>query len=135
MRDGSAARTGRTTVSDKPEAVDARRAAIDTYLELTRTTLPAAATSRGNWPIRNDHCFQRVILDQICAGVWYDHIPRPAYRHMTQEQTEHAAALAQAILDGTADLGALNRQSIAWRKARNTSAPCPSEPRQKMLDL
>ncbi|MEM1301734.1 MAG: hypothetical protein AAGH17_04055 [Pseudomonadota bacterium] len=120
-------------------AIDAqtgkKRDTIATYLHLTRTTLPALAARRSDWPIENDHCFQRVVLDHICGGVWYDHIPRPAYRHMTPAQAHEAVHLCHAILDGTADLAALNAQSIAWRKARNTSTPCPNEPRQKTLDL
>lgn len=89
---------------------------VDRYLHLTKTVLPQ--TARGGsvrWPVVNDHCFQRIILDHVAGGVWYDHIPRPAYRNMTADQTEQAIKLAQDILDGTADLHALNRQSLIWR--------------------
>ena len=108
--------------------------AIARYLTLTRETLPEVAGDRG-WPIRNDHCFQRVVLDTVSGGVWYDHIARPAYRHMTADQLGRAIALSEDILSGDADLDALNARSIALRRARNSSRPCPAEPLQKTLDV
>lgn len=39
---------------------------IDDYLALTRDVLPGLASREGcDWPIREDHCFQRVVLDTI----------------------------------------------------------------------
>lgn len=52
-------------------------ASVARYLTLTRDTLPGLARDRG-WPVVNDHCCQRIILDHISGGVWYDHIARPA---------------------------------------------------------
>ena len=89
---------------------------IERYRHLTGTVMPAMAKSRGTlWPVRNDHCFQRIILDTICGGVWYDHVARPAYRHLTLEQARRAVQLCEDVLSGAADLAALNRQSLAWR--------------------
>ncbi len=86
------------------------------YLRLTREVLPEMARdpARG-WPVVNDHCFQRIVLDHVCGGVWYDHIERPAYKHLTDEQAEKAARLAGDIADGVADLHGMNRQSLIWR--------------------
>ncbi len=98
-----------------------RAAAEREWLRLTREVLPGLAASRA-WPIRLDHCFQRVVLDAVCGGVWYDHISgRPAYRNMTDGQLELAVELAQGIAAGGTDLGKLNRQSLQWRKARRNS--------------
>ncbi|MGR3435698.1 MAG: hypothetical protein ACU0CO_12545 [Shimia sp.] len=88
------------------------------WLRLTREVLPALAASRG-WPIRADHCFQRVCLDAACGGVWYDYVPgRPAYRHAADPILDQAVRLARGCADGTEDLPALNRRSLAWRRAR-----------------
>jgi len=76
------------------------------------------AAGRRDWPVRFDHCFQRIVLDHVCGGVWYDHIDRPAYRNMTPDQARVAASLAQDILNGQADLAAMNRQSLIWRGKR-----------------
>lgn len=86
------------------------------YRYLTATVMPACATDRSSiWPVVNDHCFQRIVLDTVCGGVWYDHITRPAYKNMSSAQAAKAVALCEAILDGSANLVALNRQSLRWR--------------------
>ena len=88
------------------------------WFDLTREELPALASERG-WPIRLDHCFQRVLLDHAVGGPWREMIPSPAYRHASDAQLEAAIALGERVRDGSVDLVALNRQSLEWRgKAR-----------------
>jgi hypothetical protein len=91
-----------------------------TWLDLTRARLPrAAAEGRRRWPVRFDHCFQRILLDHATGGVWYDAIPkRPAYAHAPDVVLARAVALGEALLAGEADLAALNAQSLAWRGKR-----------------
>ena len=87
------------------------------WLTLTRKTLPMLARDRGDWPISTDHCFQRILLDHAVGGCWYDHIAgRPAYRHLDDERLAAAVALARRVAAGEADLDALDRQSLAWRR-------------------
>ena len=97
---------------DVPET----RAALEArWLDLTRRAMPAAAPVRG-WPVRFDHCFQRILLDNATDGVWYDAIRgRPAYRHASGAVLARAVALGEAALAGEADLAALNRASLGWR--------------------
>lgn len=100
--------------ADNRPAIEAR------WLELTRDQLPTEAPSR-RWPVRADHCFQRIFLDNACSGVWYDHIPgRPAYAHASTPLLCEAIRLADAVLAGEADLHALNRRSLAWRRQRTS---------------
>lgn len=88
------------------------------WLHLTRTVLPALAAERA-WPVGADHCFQRILLDHAVGGCWYDHIEgRPAYRHLDVGRLGVAVAMAEAVATGTADLDALNRQSLLWRGKR-----------------
>ena len=90
---------------------DSREALVSTYTRLTREVLPRMAKNeRQDWPVREDHCFQRIVLDTVCGGVWYDHLDRPAYRR--------AVALCHAIADGQADLQQLNHNSLVWRGKR-----------------
>lgn len=78
--------------------------------------MPALAKSKKTlWPVRYDHCFQRIVLDNICGGVWYEHIARPAYKHLTLEQALCAVQLCDDIIAETVDLAELNRKSLAWR--------------------
>lgn len=85
------------------------------WLRLTREALPAVAGARG-WPVRADHCFQRILLDAAFGGRWYDFVEkRPAYRHADSAALTRAVALGRAVLAGEADLRALNGQSLRWR--------------------
>ncbi|WP_019515913.1 hypothetical protein [Sphingomonas sp. Mn802worker] len=92
-----------------------RHALEQRWLTLTRETMPALSASRG-WPVRNDHCFQRILLDTAVGGVWYAAIPkRPAYAHADTALLTSAVELGEAVIAGEADLVILNRQSLAWR--------------------
>ena len=93
------------------------------WLDLTRRTLPGLAASRG-WPVRFDHCFQRILLDAACGGRWLDHVTgRPAYKAIDDGKLIHAVDLAQQVAVGTADLHALNRRSLDWRGKRRPLSP------------
>ena len=85
------------------------------WLELTREIMPGFAAER-RWPVRNDHCFQRVLLDNACGGTWYAYISkRPAYRRADAATLERAITLGEAVVTGEADLDELNRRSLQWR--------------------
>lgn len=103
-----------------------RRSLEQRWLRLTRQTLPGAAVRR-RWPIRNDHCFQRVLLDNACGGVWYDHIVgRPAYRYAGDDVLKRAYGLGAAVARGEIDLSELNTNSLQWRRARRQRHPAAS---------
>ena len=88
------------------------------YLHLTNHTLPDVAQEH-NWPVRLNHCFQRIILDTIFRNCWYHHLDRskrvPAYRQLTDEQLQRAVDLAERILDQPGTVDALNQQSLRYR--------------------
>ena len=92
------------------------RALVEQYLHLTRTVMPALArTTKRHWPVRHDHCFQRIVLDTVCGGVWYNHIARPAYQHLSEHQAAQSVQLCDQIIAGKTSLNLLNQQSLAWR--------------------
>lgn len=96
--------------------------AVARYLHLTKEVMPKMARESGTgWPVVNDHCFQRIVLDAVSGGVWYDHIARPAYRNMSRAQALRAVALCEKIIDGSADLVVLNRQSLVYRGKRHSA--------------
>ena len=89
---------------------------VSAYLHLTKEVLPALARKgRRNWPVSEDHCFQRIILDHICGGVWYEYLERPAYKNLTKDQVQRAVKLCEDIVEGNVDLQKLNQQSLIWR--------------------
>lgn len=100
--------------SGTPPAEPARRALEERWLRLTRTSLPRAR--RPGWPVRHDHCFQRILLDAAFGGAWHDHVRgRPAFRHAPDRILAEAVRLGEDVLAGREDLAALNRTSLAWR--------------------
>ena len=104
-----------TVVPASRLGVDARAALEARWLDLTRRVLPGLAVERG-WPIRNDHCFQRALLDAVFNDVWYAHVrARPAFRSMTDAQLGRAVTLANGVAEGLLDLQAINAASRAMR--------------------
>jgi hypothetical protein len=98
----------------------ASKSQIETYLTLTKHTLPYMAQDpHRRWPVKHDHCFQRIVLDAVCQGVWHQHINKPAYLHLTQDQTDDAVALCHQIISGQANIHILNTQSLRWRGKLN----------------
>ena len=97
------------------------------WLTVTKQELPARAR-RERWPLRNDHCFQRVVLDAVCGGRWYGHVERPAYRNLDPTRLTEAVALAERLAtepepEAAVLLRELNAQSLAWRGKRGPAAP------------
>ena len=102
---------------DKPK--DSTFELVQRYLHFTQTVMPQLAlTLKNQWPVQNDHCFQRIVLDNICGGVWYDHVLHPAYKHLSLQQAENAVQLCENIIDGSMDVVDLNRKSLSWRGKR-----------------
>ncbi|MEM1386623.1 MAG: hypothetical protein AAF748_02225 [Pseudomonadota bacterium] len=101
------------------DAEASRDQQVAEYLRLTREVMPQLARAdRRDWPVSADHCFQRIVLDNICGGTWYESLRRPAYKHMTSAQANAAVQLCRDIIDGRADLAELNAQSLIWRGKR-----------------
>ena len=95
------------------------------YILLTKEVMPhLARTSHRHWPVSIDHCFQRIVLDAVCGGVWYDFMLRPAYKNLTRDQAANAVKLCNDIISGEADLIVLNKQSLQWR-GKTSAAPSP----------
>lgn len=94
------------------------------YLELTNRVLPKLASDR-NFPVRYNHCFQRIILDHLVGRCWYEVLDRkrePAYKQLTEQQLEQAIALANAIItQPDSYLHQLNQDSLNWRGQLKTA--------------
>ena len=53
-----------TTPAQPPRTADM----VSRYMTLTKDVMPRLArTTHSDWPVRNDHCFQRIVLDTICV--------------------------------------------------------------------
>jgi hypothetical protein len=102
---------------------------IKEYLTLTRETMPQLAKQAADkhskshikpWPIKHDHCFQRIVLDNICGDAWYSVLKKPAYKHLNTAQANAAVVLCHQIIAGEVDLAILNERSLQWRKKQGS---------------
>ena len=92
----------------------------DDALRLRRRTLvdkrlPEAARERRDWPVRLNHCFARILLDDACGGPWRESVSPPAWRNAPAGTLARAIEQGEAVLSGEADLVALNRASLRMR--------------------
>lgn len=87
------------------------------YRTLVEERLPEAARQAGTWPIQEDHCFARVVLDSVFEDEWYDHVDgRPADEHLSAAELAAAIDHAEALLErGGPLVEALNDRSLRWR--------------------
>ncbi len=104
-----------------PGAGPERDALVARWLELTRRTLPEMAAAQ-RWPIRLDHCFMRVCLDEAMGGPWTAVLRRPAIHSMTEGQLLAAISVAEAIVARPALLAGLNARSLERRRALRAHA-------------
>jgi proline racemase len=88
------------------------------YLELTNKVLPQIAEAR-QFPVKHNHCFGRIILDNLFGCCWYEVLERKqkaAYKQLTEEQLSRAIALAEAMIARLNEyIVQLNHNSLRWR--------------------
>ncbi len=88
------------------------------YRELVLHELPRRARE-GQWVVREDHCFGRIVLDATVGRCWYDVLDRrrsPAFAQLDDEQLATAVELAERVLvEGDPLLRRLDAQSLGWR--------------------
>ena len=87
------------------------------YLDLINHQLPKKA-KQTPMPVRFNHCFARIVLDNLFEGCWYDYLSRkqPAYKQLDEAQLKRAIALAQSMLDNPSIAKQLNQNSLRWRR-------------------
>jgi hypothetical protein len=87
------------------------------YDKKVNEMLPNKAQSSDGWPIHLNHCFGRVVLDNLFEDEWYDYIDgRPAYENLSEEELQEAIDLADMMLEeGKSTVEELNENSLRWR--------------------
>ena len=88
------------------------------YLNLVNKELPSLASQR-QFPVRFNHCFARIILDNLFGCCWYEAIDRKrgaAYKQLSTEQLKQAIEIAEATIDNPDSyIQQLNQNSLRWR--------------------
>lgn len=92
------------------------------YLDLINQQLPAKA-KEGEMPVRFNHCFARIVLDNLFEGCWYDYLSRkqPAYKQLSEDQLAQAIDTAQLMLQSPDTAKRLNTNSLRWRGKLSTA--------------
>lgn len=82
------------------------------YATLVNIELPSIARDR-RFPIWLNHCFGRVILDNLFGGCRYDFLSRkkPAYKQLSIEQLQEAIVIAESMFDRDVVIN-LNNKSL-----------------------
>lgn len=88
----------------------------DKYTDLINHQLPALARQTP-MPVRFNHCFARIVLDNLFEDCWYNHLSRKqsAYKQLSRTQLMEAIAIMQSILNHPERIEQLNRNSLSWR--------------------
>ncbi len=102
-----------TTPATEETSVEALR---EQYWQLINHQLPEKA-KQVSMPVRFNHCFARIVLDNLFEGCWYDHLSRklPAYKQLDERQLVRAIAIANKMLHHPKTVSQLNRNSLQWR--------------------
>jgi hypothetical protein len=106
---------------ERTGAVAGRAALLARYRELVLAELPRRAREQG-WPVTEDHCFGRIVLDGAVGGRWYDVLDRrrsPAFEQLDDGQLARAVELAERMLaEGVPLVLDLDARSLTWRGKR-----------------
>jgi hypothetical protein len=99
-----------------------------TYRRLLFEELPEQARREG-WPVVDDHCIARVVLDATVGDVWSDHLDRPAVRNLPPEGLRAAVDVARSLATGGRERAVeLNRRSLRYRGTRGDGAGDGNDP-------
>ncbi|KXT10770.1 hypothetical protein AC579_2319 [Pseudocercospora musae] len=87
------------------------------YHEYLPSLAKAKHDSQKSWPVKLDHCFARIVLDNA-VGVdkpWTEVVKSPAIKNMTTTQLQSAISLADKIVQGHVVLVDLDERSLELR--------------------
>jgi hypothetical protein len=71
----------------------------------------------------NDHCFQRILLDNALGQPWRAVLAPPAYRNASDAQLMAAISVGEAVVAGKENLHRLNQYSLELRGKLRQPAP------------
>lgn len=91
------------------------------WCNLIERRMVRAAADR-KWPLREAECFARVLLDAAAQRPINGVGKLNSYANVSAAILEDATALGEAVLEGSADIVALNRLSLQMRGNLRQSA-------------
>lgn len=88
----------------------------DRLRTLANEEFPAAARA-GGYPVVFNHCFLRIVYDNLFGDQWQNKLPggKAAIHQLSPEQLERAIYIGEAITEDAELCRELNRRSLGWR--------------------
>ena len=79
------------------------------------------------YPVEEDHCFARILLDCLFKDCWYNHLKKPATKHLNLEQRGQLLALGEELLQNPSKSFEMQKNSLRWRgKIKNCLSALPA---------
>lgn len=82
------------------------------YIHSINVILPNLGSK---YPVTHNHCWGRIILDNICGDDWRKLLKRPAYKHLSEAQLFQALEIIEKIQSDPEYAHQLNKQSLIYR--------------------
>ena len=84
--------------------------------EQANETFPAAARA-GGYPIRFNHCFLRVVYDNLLGAQWQKVLKKgkPAIHQLSEEQLTKALTIGEEVIASKDRCAELNQKSLRYR--------------------
>lgn len=106
------------------------------YLELINQVLPRLAKER-QFPVRYNHCFGRIVLDNLFGCCWYEVLSRrngSAYKQLNHEQLKRAIEIAETIIVEPEEyIAQLNQNSLRWPGKLRETGDCSDATRDERI--
>ena len=85
--------------------------------ELANREFPATAKGDQRYPIKLNHCFLRVVYDNLVEDKWKRVLTgkEPAIQQLNETQLERAVEIGEAIMVDPERCRQLNQRSLEWR--------------------
>jgi len=81
---------------------------------LAKRALPRLAKER-QWPVHLDHCFKRILFDNVLGCKWSEKVKAPFCNNATADQMQKVVELGYDVINGVECLRELNQHSLHWR--------------------
>jgi len=84
---------------------------------LAENVLPVRAANDDRYPVQFDHCFKRIAYDTAVEARWDTVVEPPFYVHASLDVIQRAVEALTGMAEAPSVARALNRQSLAYRRA------------------
>lgn len=88
------------------------------YLNQVNKVLPALSLSTGNYPVVYNHCWARILFDNLFGQCWYnslDTTKEPAYKQLDKDQLIKILTWIEVIKERPDIAKLMNNNSLKWR--------------------